>query len=310
MLDTPSPSKRSKREPLNDLKSSPATVEASLGLPDTHTSEDGVASTIIYTNRAPLVLAFALTLLKYTMPSQPISSRLSLAQAVVSVNSRSKAVSLGIAEKGTGAEDEGWGMGQPGVKVMGRDIKVMRRHRYDAKEGAIAADKKAENQDDEAEGGGIDSQATLKQEDTSNDDEPALWGLDLEALRSSNGPLIFGEQNATGAGLPIYNAQNARAYLLKSFASRPLDPTVSSSPNKKSAAKNQKEEKEENLARVLVALDLLHASWAHVLSKDELDRRSWSWYVAVRPDVKDGVAGWGGKGEVSLQKILDMRRKG
>ena len=295
---------------LEESESSPASIEASLALPATSAGEDEVASTIVHTNRAPLVLAFAFTLLKYTMPSQPISSRFSLAQAVVSVNSRSKAVSLGIAEKGTGAEDEGWGMGQPGVKIMGREVKVMRRHGYNAQEGDDLADGKLDNQIGEVKEKMIDSQATLKQEDTGIDEEPALWGLDLEALRSSNGPLVPGAQNATGAGLPIYRAQNARVYLLKSFASPPQETIASSARGKKSTPATQKVERGENLARILVALDLLHASWAHVLPKDELDRRSWSWYVAVRPEVKDGVAGWGGKGEVSLRKILGLRRKG
>lgn len=154
-----------------------------------------------------------------------------------------------------------------------------------------------------------DSQATLKQEETSREEEPALWGLDLEALRKSNGPLVPGEQKANGAGLPIYNAHSARAYLMRSFETS-VEAPQSGSPVKKSSAAAQKAEKEENLGRLLGALDLLHASWAHVLAKDELDRRSWSWYVAVRPDVKDGVAGWGGKGEVKLAKILEMRRKG
>ena len=241
------------------------------------------------------------------MPSQPLSSRLSLAQAVVSINSKSKAVNIGLADKGSVQEDEGWGVGQPGVKIMGREIKVMRRHGYNPKEdekhpGSV----KEEVKEEEAP----DSQATLKREETSIDDEPALWGLDLEALRKSNGPLVPGEQKGKGAGLPIYSAQNARAYLMKSFASAPVETSHNGSQGKKSSVAAQKAEKEENLGRLLRALDSLHASWSHVLAKDELDRRSWSWYVAVRPDVKDGAAGWGGKGEVKLAKILEMRRKG
>jgi hypothetical protein len=69
-------------------------------------------------------------------------------------------------------------------------------------------------------------------------------------------------------------------------------------------------EKEENLGLLLSALDRLYTSWAHVLSKDDLDRRAWSWYVHVRPEVQNGVAGWGGKGEVKLSEILGLRRKG
>lgn len=238
------------------------------------------------------------------MPSQPLSSRLSLAQAVVSVNAKTKALSLGI-EKGTSAEEDGWGQGQPRVRVMGRDIRVMKRWGYEwkGKSEGEAGDLKAESQD------AMDSQKTLKQEGE-NDDEPALWGLDLEALRSSNGPLVSGAQGArvaNGSGLPIYTAQSARAYLLKSFASVP-PPTDAASPPTKSAAV-LKAEKERNLGLVLRALDLVFQSWA-ILTREELDKRAWAWYVTVRPEVENGVAGWGGKGEVKLSQILSLRRKG
>ncbi|KAI1861663.1 uncharacterized protein JN550_010733 [Neoarthrinium moseri] len=110
---------------------SPAEVEASLVLP-LETDEEVIAETTLVTNRAPLVLAFAVELLRYTMPEQPPSSRLSLAQAVVSANSRSKAVSIGL-EKGPSADDEGWGHGQPRLKIMGREITVLKRSGYEWK---------------------------------------------------------------------------------------------------------------------------------------------------------------------------------
>ncbi|RYC57031.1 hypothetical protein CHU98_g9189 [Xylaria longipes] len=106
----------------------PGEYEASLELP-AETDEQVIASTTLLTNRAPLVLAFAVELLRYTMPEQPPSSRLSLAQAVVSANSRSKAVSIGL-EKGLSADDEGWGHGQPRVRVMGREVTVLKRGGY------------------------------------------------------------------------------------------------------------------------------------------------------------------------------------
>ncbi len=258
-------------------------------------AEEDLANTILHTNRAPLVLAFAVTLLKYTMPLQPLSSHLSLAQAVVSMNSKTKAISLGL-DKETSAENEGWGQGQPKIRIMGREVRIMKRWGYEWKAKPDGDTIKAE-----------DSQDTVKQEEQAVD-EPALWGLDLEALRSSNGPLVSGAQGANRSGLPIYNAESARAYLLKSFASAPSD-QEEPSPKKKSAAA-LKAEKERNLAFLLQALDLLYQSWAHVLSRDELDRRAWAWYVSVRPEVEHGVAGWGGKGEVKLSKIIDLRRKG
>lgn len=239
------------------------------------------------------------------MPSQPLSSRLSLAQAVVSVNARTKALSLGI-EKGTSAEEDGWGQGQPRIRIMGRYISVMKRWGYQWKEKPEedAGNMKAEGSD------AIDSQKTLKHEGGIHD-EPALWGLDLEALRSPNGPLVSGAhkgQGSNGSGLPIYSAQSARAYLLKSFASAP-SPTDEASPLRKKSAAVVKAEKERNLGLLLRALHLLFQSWA-LLNREELDKRAWAWYVAVRPEVENGVAGWGGKGEVKLSQIMSMRRKG
>ena len=291
---------------------SPATVEASLALPSSTASEREISTTALYTNRAPLVLAFAVTLLRYTMPSQPLSSCLSLAQAVVSVNSRSKAISLGI-EKGNNAEDEGWGQGQPTVKIMGRSIRVMKRWGYDPMEGSAEAgivkheDRSVVKPENDVE----DSQSTVKGDEPSqglSEAEPALWGLDLEALRSANGPLV--QSNQETSKLPIYTPQSARAYILKSFASAQSSEPQPASPKKKTSAAATSAVKEKNLGLLLRALDLLYGSWVHVLSSEELDRRAWSWYVAVRPEVENGVAGWGGKGEVKLAQILELRRKG
>lgn len=297
-----SPAKRKKTISPGDA-TTPAEIEESLALPECNADEQELASTVLHTNRAPLVLAFATQLLKYTMPSQPLSSRLSLAQAVVSVNAKTKALSLGI-EKGTSAEDDGWGQGQPQIRIMGRDIRIMKRWGYEWKRESEeeVVTSKAENSD------AADSQRTLKQEGEV-DDEPALWGLDLEALRASNGPLVSGAQGARGSGLPIYNAQSARAYLFKSFASAPSPADEASPPPKKSAAM-LKAEKERNLGLVLRAIDLVFESWLAFLSREELDKRAWAWYVTVRPEVENGIAGWGGKGEVKLSQILNLRRKG
>ena len=303
-VSSESPAKRKKKISTEDA-TTPAAIEESLSLPDSNADEEELAKTTLHTNRAPLVLAFAIKLLEFTMPSQPLSSRLSLAQAVVSVNARTKALSLGI-EKGTSAEDDGWGQGQPKVRVMGREIRVMKRWGYEwnGKSDQDVGNVNIESSDV------IDSQSTLKQEGETND-EPALWGLDLEALRRFNGPLISGAQNAqgtNGSGLPIYTAQSARAYLLKSFASVPSPADEASPPSKKSAP-ILKAEKERNLGLLLRALHLLFQSWA-LLNREELDKRAWAWYVAVRPEVENGVAGWGGKGEVKLAQIMDLRRKG
>lgn len=326
---TEAQSKRKKTVAADDAMT-PAAIEESLALPEVTINDEELAQTVLHTNRAPLVLAFAVTLLKYTMPGQPLSSRLSLAQAVVSVNSRSKAVSLGI-EKGNSAEEEGWGHGQPKVRIMGRDIRVLKRWGYDWREGSrVRQEDVAESQEP------IKGKAAAKQEDVAeNQDtikgdqsqtvgteiaqegpaqseiEPALWGLDLEALRSSNGPLSAGAQSRDTSGLPIYTAQSARLYLLMSFATAPTPAAGSeNSPQKKKSFASSAAEKERNLGLLLHSLHLLYSSWAHVLGRDELDRRAWSWYVRVRPEVQNGVAGWGGRGEVKISEILGLRREG
>lgn len=328
--DAPEVNAKRKRTVTADDVMSPAAIEESLELPEVTIDDEELALTVLHTNRAPLVLAFAVTLLKYTMPEQPLSSRLSLAQAVVSVNSRSKAVSLGI-ERGNSAEEEGWGQGQPKVRIMGRDIRVLKRWGYDWREGS-----KANQEAVAASQNAVKSEAAVKQEDLvesqntikcdqSQDleagtmqeepeqikSEPALWGLDLEALRSSNGPLSAGAQGRDTSNLPIYTAQSARSYLLKSFASGSTQAAGSeSSPPKKKSFASAAAEKERNLGLLLHSLDLLYNSWAHVLSKDELDRRAWLWYVRVRPEVQNGVAGWGGRGQVKLSEILGLRTQG
>lgn len=395
-----------------------------MALPESIKDEERLKEVVIYTNRAPLVLAFAVALLQFTMPEQPLSSKLSLAQAVVSLNSRSKAVSLGL-ERGKGAEEEGWGQGQPKVKVMGREVSVLKRSGYEWKEvpgkekeeeestqGTIGAQSSVETSKTEEKSGWTVSASVTSKKSTfvarsitvtspsearsqlqklmrssgelrdashnitawrvigdhgiiedSNDDgesgggrhilgllqadnianvllvvtrwyggimlgtdrwrimsqvsrdalsqrlrvagvvgQEALWGLDLEAMRSTDAPVTGG----TSAGMPIYRPESARAYILKAFGSPP--PAADSKKKKSGAALDR--EREENLGLLLGALDLLFSSWADHLSREELDRRAWSWYVQVRPDVESGVAGWGGKGAVKLVDILNLRRKG
>lgn len=106
----------------------PDELEAALDLPLVQ-DEELIRHTNIVTNRAPLLLAFAVELLRFTMPEQPPSSRLSLAQAVVSANSRTKAISLGI-EKAPAGEEERVSEGQPRVRIMSREIAVLKRGGY------------------------------------------------------------------------------------------------------------------------------------------------------------------------------------
>ncbi|KAB8338724.1 hypothetical protein FH972_021669 [Carpinus fangiana] len=281
--EAPSARKKQKKKP--GLDASPAEIEEALTLPEPSKDLQLISETVLVTNRAPLVLAFAVILLKYTMPEQPLSSRLSLAQAVVSMNSKSKAVSLGI-DSGQTAEDEGWGQGQPGVRIMGREIKTMKRWGYDPSASREDLEKLGQEQETAA----------------GKDEEPPLWGLDLEALKKTGGP----SADKGVSKLPVHAADSARAYLLKSFASAAKNDSASSEA-KSTKAKRVVEEKEQNLGLLLGALDALFGSWAH-LDQRELDRRAWAWYVRVRPDVEHGPSGWGNKGEVLLKSILDLRR--
>ena len=120
----------------------------------------------------------------------------------------------------------------------------------------------------------------------------AVWALDPGDTKPASSTV----------GMAIHRPEGARNYLLRSFA------TAGGSDEKKSTAAAN-EERQENLGRLLGALRLLFASWADILKSDELDRRAWSWYVQVRPEVESGPAGWGAKGTLDLGKILDLRRK-
>ncbi|KAL1650305.1 hypothetical protein SLS58_001118 [Diplodia intermedia] len=284
-----------KLKPSASEPDTPAAFEESLELPEPCHDEDLIRDTTIMTNRAPLVLAFAVQLLKYTMPEQPLSSRLSLAQAVVSANSRSKAVSIGL-QSGKSADEEGWGEGQPTVKIMGREVRVMKRWGYEWKGQDEVNEEPSEP----------DSQQTLQGDaEHPHQQQPPLWGLDPEALKKKNGTSHHAQ--SAMSGIPVYTAQSARSYLLRSFDSVTLEGEDGHAKKKQTAGAKQGE-KNRNLGMLLGALDLLYASWATTLDRCELDRRTWGWYVAIRPDVATGAAGWGEKNQVKLGAILDLRR--
>lgn len=437
----------------------PHQLEASLALA-VDTDEARIAETALYTNRAPLVVAFAVELLRHTMPEQPPSSRLSLAQAVVSANSRSKAVSLGL-EKGASADEEGWGEGQPRIKIMSREVSVLKRGGYvwkeeEEEEQDEDTDNSGEKEDKASEDATLDiqpkattsnspiwstsSSITLKQStfvarattitepsqrpnllksllntnpslqsashnvwayrirpsasalhtahvrEASHDDGEtgggdlllrvlrdanvvdtlvvmtrwyggvmlgpdrwrlmrnvvtgalserlrisgvearlrgeAVWGLDLEAMRkkTTDPPgfhkTVAAAPNSLIGGLVIHRPEAARNYLLRSFPSAPSSssPTSPTTTKKRgggtsSSRAQDATEKEQNLALLLGALRLLFDSWADRLPADELDRRAWGWYSAVRPAVASGAAGWGAKGVLQLKDLLDLRRK-
>lgn len=394
---------------LNYSSMTPDELEGSLALPLVE-DENLIRGTVLITNRAPLVLAFAVELLRFTMPEQPPSSRLSLAQAVVSANSRSKAISLGIEKPPAGGEmpipD-----GQPKVCVMGRSVPVLKRGDYNWSRDSTPSQSSAKGQDKTlstptriwtsspkltsrastflAHAATLSAPSTrpslmktlmdqepdletashnawamrtsygnspLVQEASFDDGESGCGKFMLELMREAKitntvvvltrwyGGVLLGQDRwrlmrecinealssqqrkstfsgeavwgldaedkkpATWTvGMAIHRPEGARNYLFRSFASTPSEEKSTHEAKKTVASLN--EEKQENLARLLGALRLLFASWADVLSKDELDRRAWSWYMSVRPDVESGPSGWGAKGILKLEKILDLRRK-
>ncbi|GAB7350545.1 hypothetical protein MBLNU459_g1128t1 [Dothideomycetes sp. NU459] len=247
----------------------PAEVERALELPTSTADETELSSMILSTNRAPLVLAFAVTLLKYTMPEQPPSSRLSLAQAVVSMNSRTKAYSIGIG-KDEGAEREGWGQGQPVVRVMGREVRVLKRWGYDwrseveMKDTGVPVLKHGPN----------NSTGPIS---AGEDESPPLWAIDLEQLKQLNGPLIFNATTSESAKLPIYSPRSAHNYLSRAFANH----TTSENGKKSITGSKHRALLERNLGSLLKALDLLYQSWSDGLPPEELDTRAWSCAVDI-----------------------------
>lgn len=297
---TSTPKKAKISNDLERVHRTPYEIESSLSLHLASEPEETIAGTILKTNRAPLVLAFAVAVLKYTMPEQPMSSRLSLGQAVVSANSRSKAISLGI-EPASSADhgdekDRKLEEGQPKVRVLGREIAVLKRWDYDPAEGGPG--RKGEEGDDAEEkvGTGL----------------PPLWGLDLDALRrndsiGSAGMTAGRARNQTMSTLPVHTPESARSYLLKSFALFRENDDEGANKSKKKTA-DSTAERERCLGLLLQALDTLFSSWASTLSAEELDRRAWSWYVRVRPEIQSGVAGWGEKGSLKLADILSLKR--
>lgn len=404
-----SPVKKQKLEPhkrdLDYSSMAPDELESSLELPAPEEDEATIRKTTIVTNRAPLFLAFAVELLKITMPEQPPSSRLSIAQAVVSLNSKSKAVSLGINKPSTSIEIS---EAQPKAKVMGRAVPVLKRGGYTwsgglnkevsgesvgGSKGPAEKKKWTVSQKLSSKGSTFLAHAIpitsatqraglmkelmsqkpelgtathnawavrasygsspLAQEASFDDGESGCGKFLLQVMKDANvknmvvvltrwyggvmlGPdrwrlmrecvedAISAQQRCTSSlagealwaldtedthpvtstvGMAIHRPEEARNYLLRSF------PSPASEDDKKKTLTAVNEEKQENLGRLLGALKLLYESWSEVLGPVDMNRRAWSWYVALRPDVEPGPAGWGAKGEVNLGKILDLRRK-
>ncbi|KAK6379211.1 hypothetical protein LTS17_006129 [Exophiala oligosperma] len=257
-----------------------ANEESSLEFPKTALTLEEIESLRIETNRAPLFLAFTIAVLSYTHSEQPLSSRWSLAQAVVSAGAQSKAKYLGLTS-GPTAEEDGWAQGQPKIKIMGREIAVMRRH-------------------------------VVAQSDDHNSPSTAFWGLDLEALRRSNGPLIGPRDGHRQNGPPIHQPSAPRNYLLKSMVVIESDDAQTEEgktqkQGNKPSPKSMAGKKEEAAAIMLKAIDAVCQSWASTLSDEDLDRRAQAWYMLVRPEVEQGQAGWGQRGKVHLKDILKLK---
>ncbi|KAI5194553.1 hypothetical protein E4T39_08624 [Aureobasidium subglaciale] len=294
--------KRARVDPV-EIKS-PADVEASLALPTSNLTEDDLAAITLTTNRAPLLLTFAATLIKYTMPEQPPSSRFSLAQAVTSLNAQAKAAYIGLSDSAS-AEKEGWGRGQSIARVMTRDVRVLKRWGYDWKTDHQVSLGKSETQASVIKTEDNEEKPSLQglHDSTPTEDSPAILALDLEQLKRLDAPPIV-TASASTKSLPVYHPDSARSYILRAFDSVYDDETIA---KKRKSASELAAERETNLGHLVKALDLLFESWFN-LDPADLDKRAWSWYVKVRPQVEAGRAGWGAKGQVKLDDILQLRR--
>ncbi|CCU81916.1 UPF0029 Superfamily protein [Blumeria hordei DH14] len=98
----------------------PVAMESSLQLPTECQDEVAIQRAELLTSHASLMLAFAVQLLKYTFPLQPLSSRLSLGLAAVSLYfdamPRGKGKNVMIGESG-----------YPQVRILGQDVSVLKR---------------------------------------------------------------------------------------------------------------------------------------------------------------------------------------
>ena len=135
----------------------------------------------------------------------------------------------------------------------------------------------------------------------------AVWGLDLEGEKKAAAGPAGAAGKGVGGGMRVHRPEGARGYLLRGFG-RVVVEGVGKSPPKRRTVKAEEAEREENLGLVLGALRMVFESWADTLDTAELDRRAWGWYVAVRPEVESGQAGWGQKGRVRLSDVLKLRR--
>ncbi|RCI16455.1 hypothetical protein L249_2665 [Ophiocordyceps polyrhachis-furcata BCC 54312] len=390
-------------------------LETSLSLPLVE-DEATIRETTVVTNRAPLLLAFAVELLRFTMPEQPPSSRLSLAQAVVSANSKAKARNLAIGQDDFGDGDSQIPEGQPTVRVLGRDVPVLKRGDYTwaSAEGVMktpttttspgppettktwSASQRLTSKSSTfvAHAAALTSPgqrpalmrqlmtskpsletathnawamrarygtSPLVQEASFDDGETGCGELMLRAMREADvgdavvvlsrwfGGVMLGPDrwrlmrecvddalscrnktttvklageavwalDPSSRDMAIHRPEGARNYLLRSFVGAGRGEKEKKKKKKKQKKKKTSKSDDDDdddddydcLGRLLGALRLLFASWAGVLTRGQLDGRAWSWYIAIRPEVEAGPAGWGAKGPVRLARICDLARK-
>ncbi|BFZ59094.1 hypothetical protein YB2330_000096 [Saitoella coloradoensis] len=104
-----------------------------IAFPALHPKPPSLSHISLTTNRAPLLLAYTLTLLSRTHPALSLESRLSIAQAYISANARSYGRDIGVIEGG-GVDEKAGVQGFRKIQVMGREIAVLGRSRGDEEE--------------------------------------------------------------------------------------------------------------------------------------------------------------------------------
>ncbi|KAK9466537.1 hypothetical protein V1512DRAFT_253674 [Lipomyces arxii] len=105
-------------------------------------------------------------------------------------------------------------------------------------------------------------------------DHSGYWGLDVDAMEKQ------AEKGVVDPEMKWIHPAQVNAYLFRAFGNK-------------------------NLAAVHGAIELVIQSWEN---DESWPGRAWSWYIKVRPDVAYGREGWGQKGTLSCQAILNLKR--
>ncbi|EPS36576.1 hypothetical protein H072_9875 [Dactylellina haptotyla CBS 200.50] len=329
--ETPrSPSKRRKQSSVPSIDSAnPQSWEVGLDLPAPTRDETLISGASLTTNRAPLLLAFAVVSLGYTHPWLPMSSRFSLAQGLLELTAASKAKNLGITRE-DGGKDEELGEGYKRIRVLGKEIPVLRRWDTVGVDtgSVIEVETGAEKQGAEQRDDGNSKNSGDVKSTTSAGINPEGSASIVGGEHSSTSASTAGERDTSVAGSststlapgtgaapvsydgPVYWALSPKLLSQPPAASKQNPSALPIQLPHAAHSYLVRSFSAEMLPLLLGALHSVYGSWANSVTPMELDRRGWGWYCRVRPSVEDGPEGWGGKGFVKLEDVLALRKGG